>query len=429
MAEHQHDSESRGWPRWWRLVVIGVSTLVLCSCSAVDAPPPDTVAGPTPDGRAGGVTPLMASAHAPAYQGADAPRSPYAPLPYGPHAMALPPTGPFADPAVVPVAAYFPPVPEQVIAPPEPAFVGMAPPGPECIFDGGDRDLPARVSSEWIVQGLEPEDTIGHADRLDGSVIVTPSNRIKLYAPRFASVRSVTDLQQGAHVDAVVHHDQGLGPQPLAESLRLGTHLQGIEARGEIADKRLQGIASQTRPTADLSVQLVQSFDNGFLPYEDIAVIRRGMLENSDKPRLALGRQAANTWSHDLGVQAVINGQQAAEVSADQRLQTILMFEDKSGPAKLRVIKVASTSAANVGDIIDFTIRYDNVGDQVIGNVTIIDNLTTRLEYVEGSTQASRAANFSTKVNEAGSLVLRWEIIDPLPKGEGGLVRFKCRVR
>jgi uncharacterized repeat protein (TIGR01451 family) len=93
------------------------------------------------------------------------------------------------------------------------------------------------------------------------------------------------------------------------------------------------------------------------------------------------------------------------------------------------VIKVASTSAANVGDIIDFTIRYDNMGDQVIGNVTIIDNLTPRLEYVEGSAQASRAANFSTKANEAGSLILRWEVIDPLPKGEGGLVRFKCRLR
>ncbi len=343
--------------------------------------------------------------------------------------MPLPPPGPFADPAVVPVAAHFPPFPEQVIAPPEPAMLGMSQPGPECLFDGGDRDLPVRVSPEWIVHGLEPEDTIGHADRLDGSVIVAPSNRVKLYAPRFASVRSVTDLRQGEHVDAVVNHDQGLGPQPLTDSLRLDTHLQRIEARGEIADKRLQGIASQTRPTADLGVRFVLGFDAGFLPYEDVAVIRRGMLENSDKPRLALGKEAANTWSHDLGVQAVLNGQQAAEVSADQRAQTILLFEDKTGPAKLRVIKVASTSAANVGDVIDFTIRYDNVGDQVIGNVTIIDNLTPRLEYVEGSTQASRAANFSTKANEAGSLILRWEIIDPLPKGEGGLVRFKCRVR
>jgi uncharacterized repeat protein (TIGR01451 family) len=258
---------------------------------------------------------------------------------------------------------------------------------------------------------------------------VAPSNRVKIYAPRFAAVRSVVDLRQGQHVDAVVHHDQGLGPQPLADSWRLGTHLQRIEARGEIADKRLQGIGSQARPGADLGTRYVLGFHSGFLPYENLSLITRGIFESSDKPRLAIAREAALTWSHDLGVQVALDGRQAASVVADQRVQVILMFEDKSGPAKLRVIKVASTSAANVGDVIDFTIRYDNVGDQPIGNVTIIDNLTTRLEYVPESAQASRAANFSATANETGSLILRWEIIDPLPKGEGGLVRFKCRVR
>jgi uncharacterized repeat protein (TIGR01451 family) len=360
----------------------------------------------------------MAPMHAAAYQGAYPPRSPSAlPLP------------PLVDAAVVPVAGYFPPCPEQVIVPPEPAVLGRPQPQGECIFDGGDRDLPARVSSELIVRGLEPEDTIGHADTVDGSVIVAPSNRVKIYAPRFAAVRSVTELRQGEHVDAVVHHDQGFGPQPISDSLQLDTHLQRIEARGQIADRRMQGINGQVRPSADLGVRYVLGFDAGFLPYEDIAVIRRGILENSDKPRLAIGKQAANTWSHDQAVQVVLDGRQAAEVVADQRAQAILLFEDKSGPAKLRVIKVASTSAANVGDIVDFTIRYDNVGDQIIGNVTIVDSLTPRLEYVPESAQASRAANFSTKTNDAGSLILRWEVIDPLPKGEGGLVRFKCRVR
>ncbi len=355
--------------------------------------------------------------------------SPAVPPQFAGQGMPLPPLGPFADPSVMPVAAQLPPFPEQVIVPPEPAVLGLPQPSGECIFDGGDRELTARVSSEWKVQGLEPEDTIGHADTIDGSVIVAPSNRVKIYAPRFSSVRSVTELKEGDHVDAVVNNEQRVGPQPLTDSLHLNTHLQRIEARGQIADRRMQGINGQTRPTADLGVRYVLGFHNGFLPYEDISLIRRGILENSDKPRLALGKQAANTWSHDQAVQVVLDGRQAASVTADQRAQAILLFEDKSGPAKLRVIKVASTSAANVGDIIDFTIRYDNMGDQVIGNVTIIDNLTPRLEYVEGSAQASRAANFSTKANEAGSLILRWEVIDPLPKGEGGLVRFKCRLR
>jgi hypothetical protein len=61
--------------------------------------------------------------------------------------------------------------------------------------------------------------------------------------------------------------------------------------------------------------------------------------------------------------------------------------------------------------------------------VTILDNLTTRLEYVPESAQSSVKANFSASANDGESLTLRWEILEPLKPGDGGLVRFKCRVR
>ncbi len=95
----------------------------------------------------------------------------------------------------------------------------------------------------------------------------------------------------------------------------------------------------------------------------------------------------------------------------------------------MRVCKVASTKQAKPGDFVEFTIRFDNVGDAAIGNVTLIDNLTTRLEYVDGSAKASREADFFSSPNEGDSLVLRWEFAEPLDPGHGGLVRFKCRVR
>ena len=38
------------------------------------------------------------------------------------------------------------------------------------------------------------------------------------------------------------------------------------------------------------------------------------------------------------------------------------------------------TQFANPGDEVDFTLRFDNVGNQPIGNVTIVDDLTGRLE-------------------------------------------------
>jgi len=114
---------------------------------------------------------------------------------------------------------------------------------------------------------------------------------------------------------------------------------------------------------ADLGVRYVLGFHNGFLPYEDLSIIRRGVLENSDKPRL----HSASRRQHLVARPGRAGGprrRQAASVAHDQRAQATLLFEDQSGPAKLRVIKVASTSVANVGDVVDFTIRYDNMGDR-----------------------------------------------------------------
>jgi len=76
-----------------------------------------------------------------------------------------------------------------------------------------------------------------------------------------------------------------------------------------------------------------------------------------------------------------------------------------------------------------FTIRFDNVGNQLIGNVTIIDNLSPRLEYVADSAQCSLPAQFFTEPNEGDSVALRCEVTDPLQPGQGGVIRFRCRVR
>ena len=115
----------------------------------------------------------------------------------------------------------------------------------------------------------------------------------------------------------------------------------------------------------------------------------------------------------------------AKDVNRVQEIETI----EAEDNGILRVVKVASRIAARPGEIVEFTIRFDNLSSKKIGNVTLIDNLTSRLEYVEGSAESSHHAAFITERNEAGSLQLRWEIRDPLPKGEGGLIRFKCRVR
>ena len=124
----------------------------------------------------------------------------------------------------------------------------------------------------------------------------------------------------------------------------------------------------------------------------------------------------------------ILDGQSAAVETGDQRAQATYTVDTPNHP-RLRVIKLASTTMARPGEIVDFTIRFDNIGDQKIGNVTLVDNLTTRLEYVEGSAESSLAAEFSASLNEGDSMLLRWEFADPVAAGDGGIVRFRCRVR
>ena len=87
-----------------------------------------------------------------------------------------------------------------------------------------------------------------------------------------------------------------------------------------------------------------------------------------------------------------------------------------------------AANMARPGEEVEFTLRFDNIGNRVIGNVTIVDHLTTRLEYVTQSTTSSVDADFSTS-STTTSMVLRWEITQPLEPGEGGVLQFKCRVR
>jgi len=159
-----------------------------------------------------------------------------------------------------------------------------------------------------------------------------------------------------------------------------------------------------------------------------LRILRQGVFEESEKARLMEAVDAAITWSHDQAVQVMLNEQHAIAITTDQRAQVTFSVEEPERPC-LRVIKVASRKTAQPGDIVDFTIRFDNLGDQVIRHVVLMDNLTTRLEYVAGTAQSSRSADFSAEPNEGDSVVLRWDFVDPLPVGQGGLVRFHCRVR
>jgi hypothetical protein len=65
---------------------------------------------------------------------------------------------------------------------------------------------------------------------------------------------------------------------------------------------------------------------------------------------------------------------------------------------------------------------------KALRDVAIVDNLSPRLEYVEGSSRSSKETVFTVQENEAGSHILRWEA-GTLAAGESAVVRFQAKVR
>lgn len=308
---------------------------------------------------------------------------------------------------------------------------GIARPWPEIEYlrDGGDRYSPVSVDPNWNVSGLETEDTIAHYDTADGLVHVEPSNRVHIYAPRFASVRSVTSA---ALDDQIVRMDRFRSEQQLVgleKNELAAAHLQREQVITDIGSRHVEGFKRLQFEDIYSRAQLADQFSDRFLPFEDLAIIRQGIHQQTEQLKLAAGMDAAVTWAHDTAVQVVLDSVNAVVTENVQSAEVVYTVNAGPGPAKLRIVKVASTNYAKPGEVIDFTLRFDNVGAQVIGNVTIIDNLTTRLEYVEGSAQSSLPGEFFTDPNEGDSLRLRWEITDPLKVSEGGVIRFQCRVR
>ena len=307
---------------------------------------------------------------------------------------------------------------------------GLALPWPqdEYICDGGDQNDDVHVKENFSVVGLDQEDTVAHYDTKDGRTEIARSNKVCIYAPRFAAVRHVTvpittevhERMAGVEKsDALILHGKTFVPT---------TAIQPEAARAEQAID-LANIFRERKAGNELARTNSPYLARGeFLPFEDFGLIRRGVYEQGDKPRLAISALAAEVWLDVKAVQVVIDGKMAVEVAGMSGSQETRMYELEGKP-RLRICKVASKSDAKVGETVDFTLRFDNVGEQPIGNVTIIDSLTTRLEYVEGSQSSSRKANFGTQENEGESLVLRWELIEPLKVNEGGIVRFQCKVR
>ena len=299
----------------------------------------------------------------------------------------------------------------------------------EYVYDGSDRAQKVQVDNDFNVTGLQTEDTIGHFDTLDGRRIVSPSNRVAIYAPRFGAVRRVDGVFK-ANLNLPVGEFEEKTPVAQARGADDPTTTkQHLALQRYAVNNRASAFIDQTRGVVSNNVTRLFGARNSFQAYEDLSLIRYGKISRGEEARLRLGLQSASVWQDDLGLQVTVNKATPVIVRDVKSTQELLSIKSEDGTAILRVTKIASKIAARAGEFVEFTIRYDNLSGKKIGNVTIIDNLTHRLEYVPKSAQSTLKADFINETNEANSLMLRWEIIDPIEPHSGGVIRFKCRVR
>jgi uncharacterized repeat protein (TIGR01451 family) len=307
-------------------------------------------------------------------------------------------------------------------------YAPLVGPADEYLCDGGDFGTPAGVRDDWAVVGLEEEDAVGHYDTLDGRVVVTPSNRVCIYAPRFAAVRRVVNL---------VAHEQ---PQFINEMREELVPLRAEVAQPTMAARQRHAVAAnlggrppslfrQRQQAGGLeNLQATMDAYTSLAAYANLEIVRTGQVSAAELARLEKSVESAITWTGDQAPQVVF-GVKMAQGMIGVRQPGIVYQTDEPNHPRLRLLKLASRGHALPGEEVEFTLRFDNIGDQVIGNVTIVDNLSPRLEYVAGSAVSSVDANFLTEPNAAESSILRWEIKEPVEPGQGGILRFRVKVR
>jgi uncharacterized repeat protein (TIGR01451 family) len=301
----------------------------------------------------------------------------------------------------------------------------------EYLVNGDDTGKPAYVE-DWTVHNFDAGNTIAHFDTLDGRVIVEPSNRVHIYAPRFGAIRKVEGLLHEGQVTALIETRNQQVSSQNRNTIQTGFTEQEATTKYARTQNQINSIDGQRRGAGMESTQGLGGYGNfQVVDSDSMTLLQRTFgFEGSVKAQLERGAMNARAWQGNEAVRIHINELAPMTATGIDGAAVYFQVEDKqSRTSQLRLIKVASKESALPGELVEFTLRFDNIGNQLIGNVTILDNLTGRLEFLPGTAVASLKSGFVPQLNERGTLTLRFEIIDPLAPGEFGVIQFQCRVR
>ena len=300
----------------------------------------------------------------------------------------------------------------------------------EFVCDGGDRRFTANYSSQGVLINVDPEDTIG-VYRNDGSTKkFAKSNRVCIYSPRYAEVCQ-TMLIEGL-IGKVV-------PIGVEQETVFAIHQQDRKVAQNGKNVRLQAVTERERASGFLTDQQPAVTDN-LLLMEQVEnrmvwskLWNREVLSehhSNQQPMIRVRVDRLQVESSVASTRAFAMAYGLGQVQSTWQPETITQITDrKLKPSRLLLEKSTDKKAALVGEEVTFTIKYSNTGDEILGEVLILDSLSERLEFIPKSDQSSRPAKFSTTKNTVGSDVLSWKLNDILKKGESGTVTFKARIK
>ena len=300
----------------------------------------------------------------------------------------------------------------------------------EYLCDGGDRSLPVHYD-QYSRNGLDTEDTVAEFTDHTGKQRIKASNRVCVYAPRFSTVRTISRPHEGMNLDESARVGHSIGTDQMHTRLKPSLHVKN-EMSGRVRVRsRASGLESEQLQGDVSNVKRLAVHEKLLNVYQDLNFVQFGKLETRDAARLNFGIQASLIWTREEYPVIAAKTEIAMTGTYEAHAATIVGIDDKKSdePGNLRLVKLADKQSAQPGDVVEFTLRYDNQGANTVQHVRIVDNLTPRLAYVEDSATSDRDGRLVVHDNGEGSLVLVWELTNPLPPQTGGVVSFKARVR
>jgi uncharacterized repeat protein (TIGR01451 family) len=305
-------------------------------------------------------------------------------------------------------------------------------PKDEYLCDGGDQGTPAAVAGDGNLRGIDPRDAVMQFDvGLDDlrRHRVLPTNRVCVYAPRFAEVEISTGTNEAVEVHAP-SLNRAIDKYALAES-RSGSR--------RLVQHQAAELARQRRRAQDLDGRVftgetskMQAIDE----YNNVQQVKTGsqqqpvqIARNRAKP--ALMKEKIRLDGIKTAESPVISGVVEGLSQSVMSWQPHSMTGVETPPNRpgMAIIKRVSAMEAEPGDTVTFVITYRNMGNTPIRTAAIVDSLLSRLEYVKGSAKGPKGTTFSSAENRVGSTELRWELPGVIAPGASGHVSFEAVVR